>query len=333
MTTATLPLSDLPSVVPPVEIQPPQPHVRKTSAWPLLRSVLGRVLHPAHLWKAAVMQYHRKATKRLYDDHRLELYNKILPSDFLHYAYFDCTSTEPESMSLSSITTGQARYAQLLIDLAGDVADPVLDVGCGMGGLSRMLTDRGFSPTALTPDKIQAAYIAKMQPGTPVIRCKLEKLPTADHTCKYGTLFTAESLQYLKLDLALPILADILKPGGKWVACDYFQNHQSTDKTCHNWEHFQQRLAQTGWTITHQTDITANVMPTLAFLHMLATRFGLPLLNFTTLRLRRKQPGIHHLLSGLFEIVQGVATDNVGLIDPAQFARDRRYMMLVMERA
>ena len=38
-------------------------------------------------------------------------------------------------------------------------------------------------------------------------------------------------------------------------------------------------------------------------------------------------------LEKMFEIIQGVATDNVGLIDPTQFAHDRRYMMLVMERA
>ena len=171
-----------------------------------------------------------------------------------------------------------------------------------------------------------------MQPRTPVIRSKLEKMCTTDCMHKFGTLFTAESLQYLKLDLALPILADLLKPGGKWVACDYFLNHNSIDKTCHNWEFFQQRLTQTGWRITYERDITANVLPTLGFIHMLATRFGIPLLNFTTLRLRRKQPGLHHLLRGLFEIIHGVATDNVGLIDPVQFAHDRRYMMLVMER-
>ena len=202
-----------------------------------------------------------------------------------------------------------------------------------MGGLSRMLHDRGFAPTALTPDKTQAAYVGKMQPNTPVLRCKFEKMPAADHMHQFGTVFTAESLQYLKLDQALPILADVLKPGGKWVVCDYFLNHRTTDKTCHNWELFQERLTQTGWKITYERDITANVLPTLAFLHMLATRFGLPLLNFTTLRLRRKQPGLHHLLQRMFDIIEGVASDNVGLIDPSVFAHDRRYMMLVMERA
>ena len=71
----------------------------------------------------------------------------------------------------------QARYAELLIDLAGNPADPVLDIGCGMGGLSRMLKDRGFSPTALTPDRMQAAHVTKNIPDVPVLRCKLEAMP------------------------------------------------------------------------------------------------------------------------------------------------------------
>jgi MPBQ/MSBQ methyltransferase len=333
MTTIDAPIIDATAPILVGSNSVPKPHVRKTTAWELLRSVLSRALHPVHLWRAASMQYHRKATRKLFDDHRLALYAQILPSDFLHYGFFDSIDTAPESMSLSALTRAQTRYAELLLELAGNPADPVLDVGCGMGGLSRMLHDAGYAPTALTPDKLQAAYVARMQPNTPVIRSKLEKMDTRDCKQRFGTIFTAESLQYLKLDLALPVLAEILKPGGKWVACDYFLNQRTDDKTCHNWELFQQRLEQTGWRITYQRDVTANVLPTLAFLHMLATRFGLPLLNFTTLRLRRKQPGIHHLLEKMLGILEGVATDNVGLIDPAQFARDRRYMMLVMERS
>ena len=208
----------------------------------------------------------------------------------------------------------------------------MLDIGCGMGGLSRMLKDKGFSPTALTPDRMQAAYVQKNLPGVPVLRTKLEKLVAADYAGQFGTVFTAESLQYLKLDLALPILQTILKPGGKWVACDYFLSRPSTDATCHNWNIFTERLEQNGWRITYERDITANVLPTLGFLHMLATRFGLPMFGFVTLRLRRKQPGIHYLIEKALDQLEGVAADNIALINPSEFAKDRRYMMLVMER-
>jgi MPBQ/MSBQ methyltransferase len=323
-------------IAPPIQpatLIPEKQHVvRKISAGSLVGGVAGRLFWPGHLWKAFSLHRHRKANRRKFDDTRLALYSQILPSDFLHYGFFDDVTHQPEEISLHDITRAQARYAELLIDLAGNPADPVLDIGCGMGGLSRMLKDRGFNPTALTPDRMQAAHIQKNLPGIPVIRCKLEKLEAAEHAGEFGTVFTAESLQYLKLDLALPILQTILKPGGKWVACDYFLARPSTDQTCHNWDAFRDRLEKAGWRVTYERDITPNVLPTLGFLHMLSTRFGMPMLGFATLRLKRKQPGIHHLVERAIDQLEGVAADNIALINPDEFSKDRRYMMLVMER-
>ena len=327
MTANIAPLSETPSQV------AEKKHVmRKISAGSLAGGVASRLFWPGHLWTAISLHRQRKANRRKFDDTRLALYSQILPSDFLHYGFFDDVTHQPEEISLHDITRAQARYAELLIDLAGDLADPVLDIGCGMGGLSRMLKDRGFAPTALTPDRMQAAHIQKTLPDVPVIRSKLEKMEASDYAGKFGTVFTAESLQYLKLDLALPILQTILKPGGKWVACDYFLSRPSTDQTCHNWDAFNDRLKQAGWRISYERDITANVLPTLGFLHMLSTRFGMPMLGFATLRLKRKQPGLHHLVERAIDQLEGVAADNIALINPNEFAKDRRYMMLVMER-
>jgi hypothetical protein len=89
---------------------------------------------------------------------------------------------------------------------------------------------------------------------------------------------------------------------------------------------------ENGWRITHERDITPHVLPTLAYIHMWATRLGVPLMHFAFLRLRRKQPGLHHLLAGLFDMLDDVAMRNIELIDPALFAQHKRYMLIVMER-
>ena len=295
-------------------------------------SVLKRVANPVDLWRAGVLQWNRKANRRLFDDNRLIMYSKILPEDFLHYGYFEDLNRIPEQMSLADFTAAQSKYAELLIELIGAPAGPVLDIGCGMGGLTRLLHERGHEPVALTPDRHQAAYIGRSQPDVSVLRCKLEAMPAQDHARRFGAAVTAESLQYLNLDKSLKVLDEVLQPGGNWVACDYFLTRPSPDRTCHNWDTFNRQIASAGWKITYQRDITANILPTLAFLHMLATRFGLSLMDFATQRLRRKQPGLHHLFAGLLEHLQTVADDNVALIDPAQFVRDRQYMLLKIER-
>src|SRR5665213_2162377 len=326
-------MNDIATPTEPFSLPPVPPAARKLKGSAVVKSLLGRAANPKHLVNAARLQIHRKKHRHAYDDAQLALYSRILPSDFLHFGYFDEPTPLPQDMSLAGLARAQDRYAQFLLELAGDKTRPVLDIGCGMGGLSRLLLSNGYSPTALTPDRLQAAHIRATMPDVPVIQCKLEALKTADHEHKYGTLFTAESLQYLKLGKALPVLETLLSLGGRWVACDYFHRQPSDDHSCHEWDAFTARLHATGWRIASQREITQNVLPTRAYIHMWATRFGLPLMQFAFLRLRRKQPGLHHLLSGALDLLTGLANNNVALIDPVRFAAEKRYMLLAMERA
>jgi cyclopropane fatty-acyl-phospholipid synthase-like methyltransferase len=296
-------------------------------------SFLGRAINPVQWVRAVRLHRGRKAHRHTFDDAQLALYSKILPSDFLHYGYFEDTQLRPEEMSLSDVARAQTRYAELLLEWVSDREHPVLDVGCGMGGLSRMLRDREFKPVALTPDRLQAAHVGATLPGVPVMRCKFEALAADAHRQEFGTIITSESLQYLKLAQALPILETILRPGGRWVACDYFQINPSADRSCHVWDDFAQQVAAAGWKFTVQRDITAHVLPMLGYIHMWATRFGVPLMQFAFLRLRRKQPAVHHLAGGVLEMLEDLAARNIALIDPAQFAQSKRYMLCALERA
>jgi MPBQ/MSBQ methyltransferase len=306
---------------------------RRIAAKIILRRILRRALNPLVLFRAARMQHNRRANRHNFADAQLALFNKILPSDFLHYGYFEDLDCLPQDMKLSDISRAQWRYAEMLLDLIENPNDPVLDIGCGMGGLCRMMLKRGMSPTALTPDRLQALNITSEMPEVPLIRCKLERLPVAEHASKYGTVLTSESLQYLNLDRSLPILQTILKPGGRWIASDYFQRHPSDDPSCHNWDSFKSLLPKMGWQITYERDITENVIPMLSYVNMWMEKVGRPLLQLTTLRLQRKQPGLHHLMEGVIDHLNESMDDHAKRVDPAWFQRHRRYMMLVIERA
>lgn len=196
-----------------------------------------------------------------------------------------------------------------------------------------MLKARGYTPVALTPDRLQASHIRTTLNDVELIRCKLEALDAAKHSNRFGTIITSESLQYLKLPQALPVLKRVLRPGGRWIACDFFHSRPSSDRSCHVWNDFKEKLAETGWQITYERDITPHVLPMLAYIHMWATRFGVPLMQFAFLRLRRKNPGVHYLASGALELLERLAAANIALIDPTQFAADKQYMLLVMQRS
>jgi cyclopropane fatty-acyl-phospholipid synthase-like methyltransferase len=309
------------------------PNSRKLSAGAVARGLASRIGNPRHLYQAIRLQLSRKALRHAQDDAQLALYAQVLPSSFLHFGYFHDPTKPPDEIALSELAAAQQAYAELVLAQMGPSDGPVLDVGCGMGGMSRMLLERGLCPTALTPDRLQAAHVRAALPDVPVLRCKLERLPPEQQTGQFGAVLTAESLQYLKLDQALPILAALLRPGGRWVACDYFYTRPSPDRSCHLWDDFTTKLEQTGWRIVEALDITAHVLPTLAFAHMWATRFGLPLMDFAFLRLRRKQPGLYHLLEVVLQTLRRFATNNIEVIDPVQFERNKRYMLLRIHRA
>lgn len=298
----------------------------------MARSVVGRILHPGHLAKAIRLQRGRRAAERAYDDAQLALLAQVLPAGHLHYGYFDDVDRPPREISLAELERAQRRYAELIVDLATDRQSPALDVGCGMGTLAKLLLDRGFAPTALTPDRLQAAHVAATYPQIPCIRCKFENLPDPDaHAGRYGTVITAESLQYLKLDRALPLLARVLKPGGSWIACDYFRlGSHAVERSGHRWDEFAERLDRAGWVVDYQRDVTAHVLPTLGVVHAWATQVGVPLLQFVDLKFRVKQPGLHHVLQGVSERIGGVIEDNLRIIDPTVFAREKQYMLLRM---
>jgi hypothetical protein len=171
-------------------------------------------------------------------------------------------------------------------------------------------------------------------PDVAVMRSKFEALDAAAHEGRYGTVFTSESLQYLDLDVALPLMARILRPGGKWVACDFFHARPAPgDDSLHEWEPFLAKLSATGWRVSYERDVTPNIRPTLAYITMWAKRFGVPLMHFAFLRLRRKQPAMHHLLENVFGELDRVVGKNIETIDPDVFAAEKRYMLMTIERA
>ena len=310
--------------------------VRKLKANVVAKSIAGRLVHPRHLFHAATLQRNRKKTKRAHEDAELALYARVLPTGFLHFGYFDDPDRCPTQISLADVHQAQRRYAELLLEHAHDRSGPALDVGCGMGGLCAMLKERGFSPVALTPNRTQAKHVRQTMPDVPVLECKFEDMPDVEehHRGRYPTVFTSESLQYLKLDRALPLMEKILAPGGTWIACDFFRTRPGTGggKGGHEWDAFLRAVTERGWRIDFERDITPNITPTLRFITMWARQFGLPALEFALAKLRSKQPAVHYVLEDVLRMADEVIEDNLQVIDPVAFRENKKYVMLVIRR-
>lgn len=296
---------------------------------------LGRFLWRL-IWVPGMLRVLRQAKKNRAEkvalDAELRLYSQMLPNGYLHYGYFENASVKGEEISFDTLSRAQQNYADRLVDLIEDQENPVLDVGCGMGGISYLLLDSGYDVVSLTPDRHQAAHIRKQRPGHTVIENTFEGFePVAEDMGRYGTLLTSESLQYLDLEESLPKIKALLKPGGRWVACDYFCLSKDDGTSGHHWDSFVQALKAHGLQIRFQEDITDHVMPTLRFAGVLANRFLNPAWDYVGSKVQTKKPGIHYLLEDLFGSIDSKIDRAMQTLDEQAFKRKKKYVLLAIE--
>ncbi|MEK7781214.1 MAG: methyltransferase domain-containing protein [Verrucomicrobiota bacterium] len=304
----------------------------KVTAGFVVKSIARRLFLPRH-WSPLLRRLRQpKVRGKAADDAQLKLYGQVLPGGFLNYGYSDNPATPPEKMCIADIENAQLRYAERLADLIVDRENRVLDSGCGMGGLTGLLLRRGFQPTALTPNRTQIRRVRTDYPEVPVIEGKLENIPLPEFRHAFGTVITSESFQYVNLAQGLVVLEQILRPGGRWILCDYFRTGPARHNSGHQWHDFTAALQKNGWRITSMQDITANVLPTIAYVHMWASRFGLPVVQFATERLERKRPALHYLLQDSIAQAREQIQEHLDVVDPVIFAREKKYLTLVIER-
>ena len=298
----------------------------------VIGEILARTFLPHHLARRiARRRLHRRFPTRAKNT-QLDLYSRMLPDDFLHYGYFNDPDRPPERISFHDMQHAQLRYAREIVKLIDDPGAPVLDAGCGRGGLLGLLEEAGCDATGLTPDILEVEHIRRARPGVPVLNCRFEDFPPEGYEGAFGTVIHAESIQYMKPARTMPVVRRILAPGGAWIVADYFRTQPGGERSGWQWEDFRKRLDSEGFRIVRSRDITGHVLPTLGFARLLATRLGLPLFDYAQGKLRSKSPGAHYILETVLDSARGSVERSLEMLDPAEFARRKRYMLMSIRR-
>jgi len=286
-------------------------------------------LNPVKLTQAYL--YNRKSCKynKSADDLELKLYSKIFRNDMIHYGYFDDIDITPEFISIGLFENAQRRYAEIIVEQIKDKKCCVLDVGCGMGGLSYYLLNSGFMVEALTPNKNQSKYIERMDHTLQCHNCKFESFST---DTKFGTVINSESLQYIPLDDAFERVERIITPDGRWIVTDCFQiKDHAQRKSVHALELFYQKAKEHSWNIIYERDITLNVLPTLKMVNVYVDRFLIPLSDYAEEKLKYKKAWLYYLTEQTRNSITGKLKKQVSLIDPEIFIAEKKYMLFVLE--
>ena len=296
----------------------------------VMKKELSDCLNPLNWLKAYQFQKQSVNYNKASYDLELFLYSKVLKNDMLHYGYFEDVNQAPECISIKQIEDAQTKYAQNIIDLITNKTGNVLDVGCGMGGLSAMLLQNGFKVEALTPNKNQKQHIEQKYEGLVCHNLKFEDFMS---DTKYSTIINSESLQYINLDVAISHINKYLDDKGQWIIVDYFRlNETGINKSGHFLNDFTSKIANQGWKISYEQDITLNVLPTIKFLNMYAERFLMPLKHFAFEKLRFKKAWLYSLTEGFRNSISKKMVKEFAAINPDKFLAEKKYMLYVIER-
>ena len=287
-------------------------------AWTIVKRLLNVPALLAHVDKV------RKARVDGSVDPELDLYTQIFRNDFLHAGYFD-PIPDPETISFQSLREATEAYARLLVARVAP-GQRVLDLGCGTGGLLAMLKAAGAEPTGLTPNPGHAEHIRKSHPGIPVIVSGFEALDMEKYRQSFDVVICSESFHNVPLGVGVRNVREVLKSGGKWVIIDYYRTRiPAYNRSGHPLDAFREAVAENGFRLTEEIDVTDNTTPSLAFFMAWSTRIALPTVDFAAGRYFMNHPVIDYLLGDEFAARRSRV--RLDALDPKIFARDKRYLL------
>ena len=196
----------------------------------------------------------------------------------LHYGLWD-----PDlELSFNNLRVAQQRYSDMILSqLPSASADVrVLDVGCGTGHLISQMLDRGYLADGVIPAKDLGALVRRRigersgyQPK--IFECKFEDFPVDEARARYDVVLFSESFQYIKPADSLPLIQQLLKPGGMLLICDFFKTAAHGDggpgdKSFgggHPQKEFLETMARFPFRLMKDEDITKRVSPNLKLLN------------------------------------------------------------------
>jgi SAM-dependent methyltransferase len=181
----------------------------------------------------------------------------------LHYGLW--TGLE---VAAGNLRTAQDAYTAKLFGYLPEGRLRILDIGGGAGETAKKLLALGHSVEIVVPSPFLAARCRQTAKGATVHECTFEAFQGQG---PFDLCLFSESFQYIPLTESLPKCARLLAPGGQVLIADCFRTDAYRGRGTHGPQPggghrvavFHDALAQAGFTILSEEDITDAVAPSI----------------------------------------------------------------------
>ena len=168
-----------------------------------------------------------------FDGLDLELFfcTEILKLTSLHYGYWEENEKLKEAgtkLTLDCLRDAQQKYTDVLIDAIPKNVESILDVGCGIGDVSRVLSKLEYNVTAISPDSNHAKYFENHLSKLTFLQTKFEDLDIDD---KFDLVLMSESQNYFPTEIGFRQCTTLLSPKGYLLVSGMFRKDSDSEFT------------------------------------------------------------------------------------------------------
>ena len=215
-----------------------------------------------------------------FDGLDLELFfcTEILKLNALHYGYWEEGEKPTErdnELTLEGLRAGQQKYTDILIEAIPKNVKSILDVGCGIGDVSRALVKSEYDVTAISPDRNHAKYFEDHLSKLTFLQTKFEDLNIDN---KFDLILMSESQNYFPTEIGFRQCTSFLLPKGYLLVSGMFKKDSNSKITevPNTIEDYARTADKHGLVLIENIDITQNILPTINFAYESIERYVEP---------------------------------------------------------
>lgn len=206
-----------------------------------------------------------------FDGLDLELFfcTEILKLTSLHYGYWEHgekLTAESKKLTLACLRDAQQKYTDILIEAIPNNVKSILDVGCGIGDVSRALSKLKYDVTAISPDSNHAKYFENQSSKLTFLQTKFEDLQVDN---KFDLILMSESQNYFPTEIGFHQCTTLLSPKGYLLVSGMFRKDSSSKiaEVPNTIEDYVKTAEKYGLLLIENVDVTQNILPTIDFIY------------------------------------------------------------------